>query len=449
MKEKLPPQSIEAERSLLGSLLMDTSAISKVADLVLAQDFYKKNHQEIYQAVVDLFIKGEPVDLLSVANRLKEKNLLDEIGGNSYLAELVNGVPTATHVLSYGKIVKNKRVLRDLIDASHDIAEMGYDEMKDVDLLLDSAEKRIFSISQRSLTQAFILVKDTLEEAFERIDRLSKHQGTPRGVPSGFADLDNMLSGFQKSDLIIVASRPSMGKSSLALDFARHVATTQKIPVGIFSLEMSIDQVVDRLIAAQANVDLWRIRTGRLSSEEDDNDFLKIQQGLGALSEAPIYIDDTSGINILQMRAMARRLQAQTGLGMIIVDYLQLMDPRNPMSNIVQQMTEISKSLKGLARELNIPVVALSQLSRAVEQRSPQVPRLSDLRETGAIEQDADVVLFIYREDKYRPETERKNIADIIIAKHRNGPVGKVELYFEERFASFRNLEKGYEENTS
>jgi len=449
LKEKLPPQSIEAERSLLGSLLMDTNAISKVADLVLAQDFYKKNHQEIYQAVVDLFIKGEPVDLLSVANRLKEKNLLDEIGGNSYLAELVNSVPTATHVFSYGKIVKNKRVLRDLIDASHDIAEMGYDEMQDVDLLLDSAEKRIFSISQRSLTQAFVLVKDTLEEAFERIDRLSKHQGTPRGVPSGFADLDNMLSGFQKSDLIIVASRPSMGKSSLGMDFARYVATTQKIPVGIFSLEMSIDQVVDRLIAAQANVDLWRIRTGRLSSEEDDNDFLKIQQALGVLSEAPIYIDDTSGINILQMRAMARRLQAQAGLGMIIVDYLQLMDPRNLMSNIVQQMTEISKSLKGLARELNIPVVALSQLSRAVEQRSPQVPRLSDLRETGAIEQDADVVLFIYREDKYRPETERKNIADIIIAKHRNGPVGKVELYFEERFASFRNLEKGYEENTS
>ena len=449
LPEKLPPQSIEAEQSLLGCLMLDKDAIVKVVDFLGPRDFYRGSHQEIYQAASDLFEKGEPIDFLSLVNRLREKGQLEEIGGNSYLAELVNSVPTASHVLNYAKIVQRKRILRDLIGASYEIGLLGYNEVEDTDLLLDQAEKKIFSIAQKSLNQNFILVKETLEDAFERIERLSRHEAGLRGLPTGFTALDNILAGLQKSDLIILASRPGLGKSALAANIATNIAISQKVPVGIFSLEMSKDQVVDRLIASLANVDLWRLRTGRLSGEGDDNDFVKIQQAMGILSEAPIYIDDAASSNILQMRAMARRLQAQAGLGMIIVDYLQLMDPRNPMSNIVQQMTEISKSLKGLARELNIPVVALSQLSRAVEQRSPQVPRLSDLRETGAIEQDADVVLFIYREDKYRPETERKNIADIIIAKHRNGPVGKVELYFEERFASFRNLEKGYEENTS
>ena len=444
LKEKLPPQSLEAERSLLGSIMLDKNAVIKVADFLACRDFYKKIHQDIYQAMLDLFEKGEPVDFLSVSTRLKEKGILDEIGGNGYLTDLVNCVPTATHVLSYAKIVQKKRILRELIDASHDIGSMGYNETEDVDLLLDKAERRIFSIAQKSLTQNFIPVKAMLEDAFERIDRLSKHGSAPRGLPTGFVDLDNMLAGLQKSDLIIIAARPSLGKSSLALDLARHAAIIEKKTVGIFSLEMSIDQVVDRLIAAQANVDLWRLRTGHLSSEGEDNDFARIQQAMSVLSEAPLFIDDAVSANILQMRAMARRLQAQYGLGLIVVDYLQLMESRNPNSGMVQQMTEISKSLKGLARELSIPVVALSQLSRAVEQRSPQVPRLSDLRETGAIEQDADVVLFIYREDKYRPETERKNVADIIIAKHRNGPVGKVELYFNERIASFTNLEKEY-----
>jgi len=289
-------------------------------------------------------------------------------------------------------------------------------------------------------------VKETLEEAFERIDMLSKHKGLPRGLPTGFTDLDNILAGFQKSDLIILASRPSFGKSAMAMNIASHIAINEKIPVGIFSLEMSKDQIVDRLISSLSGVDLWRLRTGRLSGEGDDNDFSRIQQALGILSEAPIYIDDAASSNILQMRAMARRLQAERGLGLIIVDYLQLMEPRNPATTIVQQMTEISKSLKGLARELNIPVLAISQLSRAVEQRSPQIPRLADLRETGALEQDADVVLFIHREDRYRPDTSRKNIADIIIAKHRNGPVGRVELYFDDQRVSFRNLEKEYTE---
>ena len=446
LPDKLPPQSIEAERSLLGSLMLDKNAIIKVADFLQSRDFYKRIHQEIYQAILELFDKGEPIDLLSVSTRLKEKNLLEEIGGNSYLTKLINSVPTASHILNYAKIVQRKRILRDLIEAGQEIGTMAYNESEDVDVLLDQAEQRIFSIAQKSLTQNFIPVKATLEEAFERIEHLSKHQGTLRGVPTGFNDLDNILAGLQNSDLVILASRPSLGKSALALNIAANIAIADKIPVGIFSIEMSKDQVVDRLIAGTANVDLWRLRTGRLSTEGDDNDFVKIQHALGILSEAPIYIDDAAISNILQMRAMARRLQADKGLGLIIVDYLQLMEPRNPSSTMVQQITEVSRSLKSLARELNVPVLALSQLSRAVEQRSPQIPRLSDLRETGALEQDADVVLFIHREDRYRPDTIRKNIADIIIAKHRNGPVGKIELYFDEGRVSFRNLEKGYQE---
>lgn len=446
IKDKLPPQSIEAEKSLLGSLLLDKNALIKVVDFLQIRDFYKKNHQDIYETALELFEKGEPIDLLSVSTRLKELEKLDSIGGSGYLSELVNSVPTSSHILNYAKIIQRKRVLRDLIDAGHEIGELGYNESEDTDILIDTAEKRIFSIAQKGLTQAFTPVKETLEEAFERIDKLSKQKGTPRGLPTGFNALDNILAGLQKSDLVVLAARPSMGKSALALNIASYVAITSKMPVGVFSLEMSKDQVVDRLISSVANVDLWRLRTGRLSGEGEDNDFARIQQAMSVLAEAPIYIDDTSAANILQMRAMARRLQADQGLGLIVVDYLQLMEPRNTMASIVQQMTEVSRSLKGLAKELSIPVLALSQLSREVEKRTPQIPRLSDLRETGAIEQDADVVLLIYREDRYRPETSRKNIADIIIAKHRNGPVGKVELYFDETIASFRNLDKTYEE---
>lgn len=447
VKEKLPPQSIEAEKSILGCLMLDKNTIIKVVDFLLPKDFYKKNHQEIYTAMLEIFERGDPIDLLSVSTRLKEKGMLEEIGGHSYLTELINSVPTATHAISYAKIVQKKRILRDLIEASQEIELMGYNESEDIDVLLDKAEKRIFSIAQKGLTQNFTPVKNTLEEAFERIDKLSKHQGGLRGLSTGFSDLDNILAGLQKSDLIILASRPSLGKSSLALNFALNIATQEKVPVGIFSLEMSKDQIVDRLISAQSGVDLWRLRTGRLSAEGEDNDFLRIQQAMAVLAEAPIYIDDAATSNILQMRAMARRLQADKGLGLIIVDYLQLVEPRNSQASVVQQMSEISRSLKGLARELNVPVLALSQLSRAVEHRTPPIPRLSDLRESGSIEQDADVVMFIHREDRYRPETERKNIADIIIAKHRNGPVGKVELYFDERITSFRSLEKNYLED--
>ncbi|MBL7142530.1 MAG: replicative DNA helicase [Candidatus Pacebacteria bacterium] len=446
LPDRMPPQDVEAERSLLGSLMLDKNAIVKVVDFITARDFYKPIHQEIYQNCQELFEKIEPIDLLSLASKLKESNKLEEIGGNSYLTELINCVPTASNVLHYAKIVQKKRILRDLIEVGSDVAILGYNESEDPDVLLDQAEKNIFSIAQKGLSQKFVAIKESLEEAFERIDKLSKHEGGIRGLRTGFTNLDNILAGLQKSDLIVLASRPSLGKSALAMNIASHVAINEKVPVGLFSLEMAKDQLVDRLIADQAGIDLWRLRTGKLSSEGADNDFTRIQHALGVLSEAPIYIDDSAVCNILQMRAMARRLQAEKGLGLIVVDYLQLMEPRNTNTTMVQQMTEISRSLKSLARELNVPVLALSQLSRAVEQRSPQIPRLSDLRETGAIEQDADVVLFIYREDRYRQDTTRKNIADIIIAKHRNGPVGKVELYFDESRVVFRNLEKQYEE---
>lgn len=440
---KLPPQDIEAEKSLLGSLMLDKEAITKVADILHSEDFYKRNHQYIYQVVEDLFSRGEPIDLISVSSKLKERNQLENVGGTAYLTELINTVPTASHVMTYAKIVQKKRILRDLITAGTEISLMGYEEENESDDLLDSAERRIFSITQKNLTQSFLPIKPFLEEAFDRIERISKQKGALRGISTGFNGLDSILSGLQNSDLVILAARPSMGKSSLALDIAKNVALKEKKPVGIFSLEMSKDQLIDRLISSESNIDSWKLRQGMLSTEGDQNDFVCIQHALGTLSEAPIFIDDASSCSVLQMRAMARRLQASHGLGLIIVDYLQLIEPSNKIINSVQQITEISRQLKGLARELNIPVLALSQLSRAVEQRTPKIPRLSDLRDSGSIEQDADVVMFIYREDVYQEESPRKGVADIIIAKHRNGPIGRVELFFDKQRACFRNIETG------
>ncbi len=441
--QKIPPQNIEAEKSLLGSLMLDKNAIIKVIDTLLPRDFYVENHKKIYEGIVSLFEKGEPVDFLSVSTKIKEKGQLEEVGGSSYLAELINMVPTAAHVLSYARTIQRKRILRDMIEAGQEINLMGYNEKEDVEVLLDKAEQRIFSITQKSVSQNFLSVKGMLTESFERIERLSKHDGGMRGLATGFGTLDNVLSGLQKSDLVILAARPSLGKSSLAFNIALNAAMESKKPIGIFSLEMSKDQIVDKLISSISNIDLWKIRTGKKLKEDD---FGRIQHTLGILSEIPIYIDDASSSNILQMRAMSRRLQAESGLGLIIVDYLQLMEPRNSMASPVQQITEISRSLKGLARELNVPVLALSQLSRAVEQRMPPRPRLSDLRESGSIEQDADVVLFIYREKKYRSEESEERSAsgeaEIMIAKHRNGPTGSVKLYFDEQTASFRNIDK-------
>ncbi|PIQ92931.1 MAG: replicative DNA helicase [Parcubacteria group bacterium CG11_big_fil_rev_8_21_14_0_20_39_14] len=383
---QLPPQDIEAEQSVLGSLMLDKNAIFKIADWLTPDDFYRQTHKIIYQATLDLFEKSEPIDLCSLPSRLKEVEKLKEIGGKGYLTELINSVPTATHVIHYAKIVQRKKALRDLIEAAHEINLLGYQEEEDIESIVDEAEQKIFSISQKSLRQDFIPVKDILGETFERIDRLHKGESPLRGLQTGFSSLDNKLAGLQKSDLIILASRPSLGKSALALDIARHVATQVKMPVGIFSLEMSRDQIVDRLIAGQARIDLWRLRTGKLSKDNDD--FSRLQYAINTLSKAPIYIDDAPITNVMQMRAMTRRLQASQGLGLIIVDYLQLMEPRTTFNSMVQQITEISRALKSLARELNIPVLALSQLSRAVEQRTPQVPRLSDLRESGCLAGD-------------------------------------------------------------
>lgn len=441
---------MEAEQCLLGCLMLDKNAIIKIVDFVNAEDFYKEIHKEIYASMVDLFSKLEPIDIVSVSTKLKEKNRLEQVGGSGYLSSLINTVPTATHVANYAKTVKEKKILRDLIDVSHQIGLNAFDESQDVDLMLDKAEKMVFGIGQKSLRQSFIPIKDILGDTFERIDRLSKHESLYRGIPTGFKQLDNMLSGLQRSDLVILAARPSMGKSSMALDIARHVSVHENLPVGIFSLEMSKDQLVERLLASQAHVDSWRLRTGKLQDGSTDNDFSRLQGAIGTLSEAPLYIDDMGATNILQMRAMARRLQSEKGLGLLIIDYLQLMDSTNKYATPLQQVTENSRALKSLARELNIPVLVLSQLSRKVEERTPHRPMLSDLRESGAIEQDADVVLFIYREDKYNENSLEKNIAEIMVAKHRNGPTGGIKLYFDEQRVSFRNLEQGdYPSETS
>jgi len=438
LPDKLPPQNTEAEQSLLGCLMLDKEAIVKVVDFIKAEDFYKGIHQDIYQAMFDLYERSDPIDILSVSGRLKEKGRLEEIGGSAYLTALINTIPTATHISNYAKIVRQKKILRDLISASEEIGLSAFDESEEVDILLDKAEKTVFNIGQRALTQAFIPIKEILPETFERLDMLSKHQGGLRGVPTGFKDLDNKLAGLQKSDLIILAARPAMGKSSLALDIARNVAIFTNQPVGLFSLEMSKDQLADRLISSVANIDSWHLRTGRLQND----DFSRIQHAMGILSEAPIYIDDAGSVNILQMRAMARRLQANKGLALLVVDYLQLMQPMNRFASPVQQVSENSRALKILAKELNVPVLVLSQLSRAVEARVPQIPRLSDLRESGAIEQDADVVMFIYREDVYNENSLKPGQAQVLIEKHRNGPVGSIDLFFDKERVSFRNLDR-------
>jgi replicative DNA helicase len=438
---KLPPQNLEAEQSVLGALMLDKNAIINVADILLPEDFYKPAHIKIYEAILKLYEKREPIDILSVTAKLKDENILKEIGGNSYLTQLMESVPTSAHVEHYAKIVREKRVLRDLIKTSAEITENAIGATEDIETILDSIEQKVFAISQHSFSQKFIRLKDELQTAYERIEKLHRGEGGLRGVTTGFSEIDNMLSGFQNSDLIILGARPSLGKTSLALDIARNAALKENIPVGIFSLEMSREQIVDRFISSEAQIPLWELRTGRLKNDED---FELIQQALGQLSQAPIFIEDTPSPTILQMRSMARRLQAEHGLGLIIVDYLQLIQPRAHSDNLVQQVTEFSRGLKSMARELNVPVLALSQLSREVDKRDNKRPRLSDLRESGSIEQDADVVLFIYRkeQDRINPNSDDQNTAEIIIAKHRNGPVGTVKLKFDPEKASFRSIDK-------
>jgi replicative DNA helicase len=444
--ERTPPHNLEAEMSVLGSCLIDPDAIIKIADKLKPEDFYKEAHGKIYAAMLELYERREPIDVLAVTNKLKEQNTLEEVGGAATVTSLAAAVPTAGHVMHYAQIVQRKATLRRLISVAAEITTLGFEEDADVEETLDKAEQKLFSISQKYLRPQFAPIKKVLEETFARIDELHRGEGSLRGIPTGFRDLDNYLAGLQRSDLIILASRPSLGKTTLALDIARHVAVEEKVPVGIFSLEMSKEQLVDRLLCAQARVDLWRMRTGKLSAEGENDDFSRIGVAMGVLSEAPIYIDDSATNNVMEMRTLARRLQAEHGVGLIIIDYLQLMAGSRAWEGRVQEVSEISRALKNLARELNIPVLALSQLSRAVESRSPQIPRLADLRESGSIEQDADVVLFIYREDKEKPDTERQNIADIVIAKHRNGPTGSVELYFDEEIVSFSSVTREHAE---
>lgn len=438
---KLPPQDIEAEKSVLGALMLDKNAVIRVADLITTADFYQPAHSRIFEAIFELFERNEPIDILSVTKKLKDKNLLTEIGGSSYLTDLINSVPTASHISYYANLVRQKKTLRDLITVSAEIHEKVFDTSEDPEDLLDDIEQKIFFISQKSRPQKFVPIKDELKAAYERIEKLHQGEKGLRGITTGFDELDNYLSGLQRSDLIILGARPSLGKTALCLDIARNAAIKTGIPVGIFSLEMSRDQVIDRLIASEAQVALWKLRTGRLT---DEIEFEMIQEALDRLSKAPIFIDDTPSANIIQIRSKARRLQAEQGLGLLIIDYIQLIQPRIHSDNMVYAMTEVSRGLKGLARELETPVLAAAQLSRAVEQRDIKIPRLSDLRESGSLEQDSDVVLFIYRKDREKldPSAEEQNTAEIIIAKHRNGPLGAVKLKFDSEKVSFRSIDK-------
>ena len=421
--------------------MLDRDAIIRVADTVIADDFYDARHALIYENMLELYEKNVSIDILTVSNRLEEKKLLQRAGGSSYLTSLVNAVPSSANVAYYASIVRKKGTLRRLIKSSGEITNLAFGEQGDVEDILDQAEQKLFGVSQKHLKQNFIPVSTILHETFERIDELHREKGKLRGVATGFLDLDRLLGGFQKSNLIVLAARPSMGKTAMALDIMRSIAVNSKVPAAIFSLEMSKDELVDRLLASQSDVNLWKIRTGQLT----ENDFEKINYGMGTLADAPIFIDDAAGSNIMEMRTKARRLKAEHDIGLIIVDYLQLMTGRS-QENRVQEVSEISRSLKILARELNVPVLALSQLSRGVENRPDKVPQLADLRESGSIEQDADVVMFIYREDMYKgKDSSRPHVAEIHVKKHRNGPTGQVDLYFDNERASFRNLDKTFD----
>lgn len=437
---KQQPHNEEAEASLLGAILIDADALVKIADTVTASDFYDPRHQRIFEAILQLYERHRPIDVLTLADQLKANATLDLVGGPAYLTELTNFVPTAAHVEQYAEMVAQKALRRRLIQVSQEIVTLGYDETKDLRELVEEAETSLFQVSQRHVKQSLVSLEAILAESFDRLDDLHRDKNKIRGVPTGFRDMDNILAGLQRSDLIVLAARPSMGKTAFSLNLAHNVATIAREPVLIFSLEMSKEQLVDRLLSMESGVDAWALRTGNLT----DSDFEKISHAMGTLSEAPIYIDDTPSITVSDLRTKARREAHKHKLGLIIVDYLQLMSGGSRFGgseNRVQEISEISRGLKQVARELDVPLIALSQLSRSVENRHPQIPQLADLRESGSIEQDADVVAFIYREEYYNPETERKNITSILIKKHRNGPTGDVELFFDKEKQRFRSLD--------
>ncbi len=436
---RVPPQNLEAEISLLGSILIEKDAIIRVADVVSAEDFYNDRHALIYAAIMDLYEQRAPIDIVSLSNKLSGAGELERIGGSAYIAELTTAVPTAAHVVHYAGIVSHKATLRRLIAAASNITQFGYDEQTPLDSLLDKAEQTIFEVSQKNLKQNFIPIHSILADSFDRLNEMHTNADKLRGIPTGFRDLDHLLAGLQNSDLLILAARPSMGKTTLVMNIAHHVAAKEGIPVGFFSLEVSKEQLIDQLLAIESGIDSWKLRTGAL----DDEDFPRINEAMAELSEAPLYIDDSALTNVMEMRTKARRLQAEHGLGLIVIDYLQLISGgARTAEGRQQEVSEISRGLKGLARELNVPVIALSQLSRAVESRNPPIPQLSDLRDSGSIEQDADVVAFIYRPWYYDKQAD-ENITEVMIKKHRNGPIGDIELYFHPEQRRFADAPRG------
>lgn len=447
---RIPPHNLEAEMSLLGALMIDKDAIIKIGDLISEDDFYRDANKIVFAAMRDLYIAHEPIDIISLSTKLDDQGRLESVGGRTYLSALTNAVATSSNILHYAKIVQKKATLRRLQSAAAKISELSFQEDDDVTEILDGAEKEIFSVSQKLASNNFVGVSSLIESAFERLEELHKVGNKKmRGVPTKFHDLDKLLAGLQKSDLLILAARPSVGKTSFALDLARQTAVYSKASVGVFSLEMSKEQLVDRMLCAQAGVSLWRMRTGNLSDKGEDNDFSRIGEAMARLSEASIFIDDSPNCTVMEIRTKARRLQIDKGLDVLIIDYLQLMGGNGKYKdNRVQEVSEITRGLKGIARELNIPVIALSQLSRAVEQQKPAIPKMAHLRESGSIEQDADIVMFIYRkaaDRNYNREElppEERTKAEIHIAKHRNGPTGKMDLFFDEESACFRNLDK-------
>ncbi len=434
--EKVPPHNLEAEQSLLGAMMISRDAISDIHDVVKAEDFYKEAHKQLFEAIAGLYIQGEPADPVTVAEALKKKKLLERIGGKPYIHTLVNIVPTAAHARYYAGIVESNAVLRNLIRAANEIAALGYGVPDDIEAAVDKAESIIFSVGHKRVSERFAPIKELLAETFERIEKLYEQETQLTGVPTGFTDFDKLTSGLQKSDFIVIAGRPSMGKTSLVLSIAQHVGLQEKIPVAVFSLEMGRHQLAQRLLCSEARVDAQSLRIGNLK----EDDWMRLSSAVGRLAEAPIFIDDSANLNMMEVRAKSRRLMSKHNLGLITIDYLQLMQGHGRSENRQQEISEISRSLKILGRELDVPVLAVSQLSRAVEQRTDKRPLLSDLRESGAIEQDADLVVFIYRDEYYNRHTEDKGIAEIIISKHRNGPVGNIRLAFLEHYTKFVDL---------
>lgn len=435
--DRIPPQNTEAEQSVLGAMLMDKEAIIDVAGMLRPEHFYEPRHQEIYEAMASLFEEGIPVDIVTLSDRLKARNKLKKVGGKAYLTDLVTAVPTSAHAEEYAQIVKDNALRRSLISSAGKITNLSFDETLTITELVDQSEQMLFGIAQDGVKANFVHIKDLLKDAYERMEKLDKEGVTP-GVSTGFKDLDSLLGGFQKSDLVILAARPSVGKTSLTLDFIRHAALIEKKKVAFFSLEMGYAQIIDRMVGMISGVPFWDIRTGNLSEEK----YMKIVDAMGMLSEADIFIDDKPGQSINEVRTKARRLALEKGVDIIFLDYLQLLHGTSKEGR-TQEVSEISQGLKNIAREIDVPMIALSQLSRAIEQRTVRRPQLSDLRESGSIEQDADVVMFIDREETYNPDTERKGVADLHIAKHRNGPTGVVELAWVKEIASYRNLYRG------